>query len=85
MNIKTIVIEGRQGDIEITRNRTGAYVMAGKLCIAAFERTEEPAARYVKAMEVAKAIYGADRNGRLAATNSMVHVMSEIERVAGCC
>jgi len=85
MNIKTIVIEGRQGDIEITRNRTGAHVMAGKLCIAAFERTEEPAARYVKAMEVAKAVYGADRNGRLAATNSMVHdVMTAIDRVAGC-
>jgi hypothetical protein len=30
-------------------------------------------------------VYGTDRRGRAAATNSMVHdVLNEIERVAGC-
>ena len=38
-----------------------------------------------KAVEVAKAVYGTDRRGRAAATNSMVHdVLNEMERVAGC-
>ena len=40
---------------------------------------------FAKATEVAKVVYGTDRRGRAAATNSMIHdVMNEIERVAGC-
>ena len=85
MTIKTIVIEGNAGDIEIARNQTGAFVMQGELCIAAFDRDEPRETRYPKAVEVAKAVYGTDRKGRVAATNSMVHdVLNEIERIAGC-
>ncbi|QOJ16275.1 MAG: hypothetical protein HRU76_01095 [Phycisphaeraceae bacterium] len=85
MNIKTIVIAGQRGDIEITRNDDGAYVMEGEVCIAAFKRDDDRDARYAKAAEVAKAVYGTDRRGRAAATNSMIHdVLYEIERVAGC-
>ena len=44
-----------------------------------FARKGEPGA------EVAKFVYGTDRQGRAAATNSMVHdVLNEMERVAGC-
>lgn len=85
MTIKTIVIAGQRGDIEITRNEDGAYVMAGEICIAAIRRDEDRDARYAKAVEVAKAVYGTDRRGRAAATNSMVHdVLNDMERVAGC-
>ncbi|MBX3497765.1 MAG: hypothetical protein KF769_16140 [Parvibaculum sp.] len=94
MNIKTIVIAGVQEDIKITRTDAGATVSverftraAGKHdhVIAEVGREEDRDARYAKAVEVAKAVYGTDRRGRAAATNSMVHdVLNEIERVAGC-
>ena len=94
MNIKTIVIAGIQEDIKITRTDAGATVSverfkraAGKHdhVIAEVGRDEDRDTRYAKAVEVAKAVYGTDRRGRAAATNSMVHdVLNEIERVAGC-
>lgn len=85
MNIKTIVIEGAGGDIEITRSEDGAYVMDGEVCIAAIRRDEDREARYAKALEVARAVYGTARRGQPAATNSMVHeVLREMERIAGC-
>jgi len=94
MNIKTIVIEGVQDDIKITRTDSGAAVSverftrsAGKddHVIAEVGRDEDREARYAKAAEVAKVVYGTDRRGRVNATNSMVHdVLNEIERVAGC-
>lgn len=85
MKIKTIVIEGHKQDIEVTRCRTGAFVMEGKVCIAAFNRDEDRISRFAKAMEVAEAVYGTDRKGRPAATNSMIHdLLNEIDRIAGC-
>ena len=94
MNIKTIVIEGVEQDITIRRTERGAEVTieqftrrAGRqdICIAHIARDDDRDARYAKADEVAKVVYGTDRRGRAAATNSMVHdVMNEIERVAGC-
>jgi hypothetical protein len=55
------------------------------ICIAHIARDEDREARYAKAVEVAKAVYGTDRRGRAAATNSMVHdVLNEMERIAGC-
>lgn len=55
------------------------------ICIAHIARDEDRESRYAKATEVAKVVYGTDRRGRAAATNSMVHdVMNEMERVAGC-
>ncbi len=84
MVIKSIVIGGARGDVEIARTETGAYACEGEICIAAFTRDEDRDARYAKAAEVAKAVYGTDRRGRPAATNSMIHdVLREIERVAG--
>lgn len=94
MTIKTIVIEGIDQDISIRRTERGAEVTveqhtrrAGRqnICIAHIARDENRESRYAKATEVAKVVYGTDRRGRAAATNSMVHdVMNEIERVAGC-
>ena len=94
MTIKTIVIEGIDQDISIRRTERGAEVTieqhtrrAGRqdICIAHIARDEDRESRYAKATEVAKVVYGTDRHGRPAATNSMIHdVMNEIERVAGC-
>jgi len=94
MNIKTIVIEGIEQDVTIRRTERGAEVTieqhtrrAGRqdICIAHIARDDDRDARYAKAAEVAKVVYGTDRRGRAAATNSMVHdVMNEIERIAGC-
>ena len=94
MNIKTIVIEGQEKDVKISRTERGAEVTieqntrhAGRqnICIAHIARGEDRETRYAKAVEVAKVVYGTDRRGRAAATNSMVHdVLNEMERVAGC-
>ena len=94
MNIGTIVIEGIDQDISIRRTERGAEVTieqhtrrAGRqdICIAHIARDEDRESRYAKATEVAKLVYGTDRRGRAAATNSMVHeVLNEMERVAGC-
>ncbi|MDP1661463.1 MAG: hypothetical protein Q8L55_06065 [Phycisphaerales bacterium] len=94
MNIKTIVIEGTEKDVKISRTERGAEATieqntrhAGRqdICIAHITRDEDRDARYAKAVEVAKVVYGTDRRGRAAATNSMVHdVLNEMERVAGC-
>ena len=94
MNIRTIVIEGIDQDISIRRTERGAEVTieqhtrrAGRqdICIAHIARDENRESRYAKATEVAKVVYGTDRRGQAAATNSMIHdVMTEIERVAGC-
>ena len=94
MNIKTIVIEGHEKDVTISRTERGAEATieqntrhAGRqdICIAHIARDEDRDARYAKAVEVAKVVYGTDRRGRAAATNSMVHdVLDEMERVAGC-
>ncbi|MBX3404492.1 MAG: hypothetical protein KF699_13865 [Phycisphaeraceae bacterium] len=94
MNIKTIVIEGHEKDVKISRTERGAEATieqntrhAGRqdICIAHIARDEDRDARYAKALEVAKVVYGTDRRGRAAATNSMVHdVLNEMERVAGC-
>ncbi len=94
MNIRTLVIEGHAQDVTISRTQRGAEVTieqhtrrAGRqaICIAHIARDEDRQARYAKAAEVAKVVYGTDQRGRAAATNSMVHeVLSEMERVAGC-
>ena len=94
MNIRTIVIEGIEKDVKISRTERGAEVTleqntrhAGRqdICIAHITRDETRESRYAKAAEVAKVVYGTDRRGRAAATNSMVHeVLAEMERVAGC-
>lgn len=94
MNIRTIVIEGIDQDISIRRTERGAEVTieqhtrrAGRqdICIAHIARDENRESRYAKATEVAKVVYGTDRRGPAAATNSMVHeVLTEMERVAGC-
>jgi hypothetical protein len=93
MNIKTIVIEGTSEDIKISRTETGATASVERLSrsagkhdsvLAEFGRDESREARYAKACIVATHVYGTDRQGRVAATNSMVHeVMTQIQVVAG--
>jgi len=94
MNIKTIIIEGVNQDITMARTNHGAEVTIeqhtsneGKhvVCIAHIARDEDRMSRYAKAVEVAKLVYGTNRRGDVAATNSMVHeVLGEMERIAGC-
>ncbi len=94
MLIKAIVIEGLEKDVRITRTDAGASVtvdrfsrQAGKhnQVIAVIGRDEDRDARYAKATEVARVVYGTDRRGRPQGTNSMIHdLLGEIERVAGC-
>ncbi len=94
MNIRTIVIEGREQDVKINRTERGAEVTieqntrhAGRqdICVAHIARDENRESRYAKAAEVAKLVYGTDRRGQAAATNSMIHdVLNEMKRVAGC-
>ena len=94
MKIKHIVIEGREEDITVRATADGAAASVVRMSraegrvdtvIAEFRRDESREARYAKAAEVAKYVYGCDRRGRAAATNSMVHdVLNEIERIAGC-
>ncbi len=94
MKIKHIVIEGLEEDITVRATDEGASASVARMSraegrfdkvIGEFRRNESREERYAKAAEVAKVVYGSDRHGRPAATNSMVHdVMNEIERVAGC-
>lgn len=94
MKIKRIVIEGSEEDITVRATTDGAAASVVRMSraegrldkvIADFRRDESREARYAKAAEVAKYVYGRDRRGQAAATNSMVHdVLNEIERIAGC-
>lgn len=94
MNIKRIEIEGIESNITISRTDAGARATVSRFTrrdglhdhiIAEFGRDEPREARYTKAQEVARYIYGQDRRGRAAATNSMIHdVLDEIERLADC-
>lgn len=94
MKIKQIVIEGSEEDITVRATDDGATASVVRMSraegrfdkvIAEFRRDESREDRYAKATEIAKVVYGTDRRGRAAATNSMVHdVLNEIERVAGC-
>ena len=94
MKIKHIVIEGSEEDITVRGTADGATASVVRMSraqgrfdkiIAEFRRDESREARYAKACIVATHVYGTDRHGRPAATNSMIHdVMNEIERVAGC-
>lgn len=85
MFIKSVTLEGIQGDVEIARTDQGALVTIGRKVICEMQRDESREARYAKALEVAKVLLGTDRQGRVNATNSMVHdVWNEIDRVAGC-
>jgi hypothetical protein len=86
MFIKMVVLNGVDGeDIEIARTDGGALITAGNKVICEVRRDEDRDARYLKAREVAKLVYGGDSRGRPNATNSMVHdVWQEIDRIAGC-
>jgi hypothetical protein len=94
MKIKQIVIEGVGEDITVGATADGAAASVVRMSraegrfdkvIGGFRRDDSREDRYAQAVEVAKAVYGSDRRGRAAATNSMVHdVLNEMERVAGC-
>lgn len=94
MKIKRIVIEGSEEDITVRATADGASASVVRMSradgrcdkvIDEFRRDESREARYAKAAVVARYVYGRDRRGQAAATNSMVHdVLSEIERIAGC-
>lgn len=84
MKIKTIIIEGAAGDLEIHAADYGAQVIANDVLVEV-ARTDSREDRFAVACNAAKVIYGTDRRGEPNATNSMIHdVFEQIERVAGC-
>jgi hypothetical protein len=84
MFIKTVVIEGVEGDVEIARTDAGALVTLGNTVVCEVRRDEDREARFAKATLAARHICGTDRRGQVCATNSMIHeVWTEIDRVAG--
>ena len=85
MFIRSIEIDGAAGPISIARTDDGALVTAGNQVHFEMRRDEDRSARWARACHAAELIYGRDKKGRTAATNSMINdVLSEIERVAGC-
>ena len=85
MFIKSMVVEGVDGNLAITREDGGAVITANGKVLCRVGMTEAADSRYAKAREVAKVVCGTDLRGEPCATNSMVHeVMSEIDRIAGC-
>ncbi|MEO0513578.1 MAG: hypothetical protein AAF108_11920 [Planctomycetota bacterium] len=84
MFIKKIVIEGVEGDVEISRTETGAVVTANDID-AEIDRDMTREDRYAVAWNAAKVICGKTNRGEPNATNSMIHdVLDQIDRVAGC-
>ena len=84
MFIKKIVIEGVEGDVEITRTETGAVVTANDID-AEIDRDMTQEDRYAVAWNAAKVICGTTKRGEPNATNSMIHdVLDQIDRIAGC-
>jgi len=90
MTIKTIEIQGTEQNVRIERledaiGRTSAQVFVGNRLVCEVARDEDRDSRYAKARDAAAFIYGRDKRGNPAGTNSMIHeVLTEIERVAGC-
>lgn len=84
MFIKKIVIEGVEGDVEITRTETGAVVSANDVEVEV-DRGMGREERYAIAWNAAKVICGTTKRDEPNATGSMINdVLAEIERVAGC-
>lgn len=84
MFIKKIVIEGVEGDVEISRTETGAVVTANDIDTE-IDRDMTREDRYAVAWNAAKVICGTTKRGEPNATNSMIHdVLDQIDRVAGC-
>lgn len=92
MTIKSITIETFDGtDLKITRIDDGALVTKGDAVICDVRRDEAEETRRLKAIEVAKRIYGIAKPSRFGGgggpncTGSMVYdVRCEIERLADC-
>ena len=85
MYIRSIEIDGEAGPISIARTEAGVLVTAGNRVHFEMRREEDRSARWARACHAAELIYGRDKQGRPAATSSMIHeVLAEMERVAGC-
>ena len=84
MFIKKIVLEGADGDVEISRTDDGATVAAHDVEITV-RRDDPREERYGVAYNAAKVLCGTTKRGEPNATNSMIHeVLDLIDRVAGC-
>lgn len=88
MKINAIEIDGSAGTIRIQAIgadavRVSATAEGRTAEIATVYAGDDEDGRKAKMMEIARAVYGTDRNGRVAATNSMVwEVAQAIEQVA---
>ena len=84
MFIKKIVLEGADGDVEISHTERGALVAADGV-EAEVAKTDSREERYSVAYNAAKVLCGTTKRGEPNATNSMIHeVLDLIDRVAGC-
>ncbi|MFG0243786.1 MAG: hypothetical protein ACF8R9_13450 [Phycisphaerales bacterium JB054] len=84
MFIKRIVLEGVEGDVEISRTEGGAVVAANDVEteVRSIDTRED---RYAVAHAATEVLCGTTARGTLNATNSMVHeVLDLIDRIAGC-
>ncbi len=84
MFIKKIVLEGADGDVEISRTEYGALVSidGAEDEVHSSDSRED---RFAVALNAAKMLCGTTKRGEPNATNSMIHeVLDLIDRVAGC-
>ena len=83
MFIKTMTLEGVEGDVEIRHTETGALVIANDE-VATFDRTDSGDDRFAVARAACLVLLGATDDGDEIATVPMINeVLRQIERVAG--
>ena len=93
MNIRTITIDGPEEMVTLTRTGTGAFATIARhtrargphqAVIATIDRGAPAEDWHREATKLAYHVYGFARDGRPAATNSMIHeLMSLLQQVAG--
>lgn len=85
MFIHAIEIEGVDENVRVERTHEGARALVNGRVLFEVAKDEPREARFAKATQAAGYICGRDGQGRVAATNSMLHdVLDAIDRVAGC-
>ena len=85
MFINAIEIEGVVENVRVERTFTGARALVNGRVLFEVGKDEPRESRFEKATKAAAFICGRDRQGRVNATNSMLHdVLDAIDRVAGC-
>jgi hypothetical protein len=85
-----IKIEGEGCTVVFVARERGSEALVEKgpgkrLSVARIDRDDDSEKRFEQALLASRYVYGLDRHGRAAGTNSMIHdVMNVMERLAGC-